>query len=171
MYAADETEDGKWLTHIFGLPFLPAELVEDCFVDYFMAQKPTDPALDNFADYIVENYIDENGTFPPQIWANHNGELTRTTNACESFHAKFNSNFYHSHPNLYEFVEVLIQFQVSTYVSMRSAIQNISLKKNKGSLEKQKYIQRAIDDFKVQKISMEKFVTTVSHKNKPHKLI
>nr|CAI5836426.1 unnamed protein product [Callosobruchus analis] len=31
--------------------------------------------------------------------ADHSSSVERTTNACESFHQKFNGSFYQSHPN------------------------------------------------------------------------
>jgi hypothetical protein len=48
-----------------------------------------DPSVDQFANYIVENYIAENSVFPPKIWAAKTESLLRTTNTCESFHTKF----------------------------------------------------------------------------------
>ena len=42
-----------------------------------------------FADYILRNYIDENSKFPPSVWAEPYLQFKRTTNECESFHAKF----------------------------------------------------------------------------------
>ncbi|KAF0701996.1 Uncharacterized protein FWK35_00035054 [Aphis craccivora] len=38
---------GKWLVHIFGLPFLNPEEVAECFTDYCMADKPEIAAIDN----------------------------------------------------------------------------------------------------------------------------
>jgi hypothetical protein len=35
-----------------------------------------------FADYLTENYIDENSTFPPSIWATMTASSQNSTNAC-----------------------------------------------------------------------------------------
>jgi len=71
----------------------------------------------NFTDYILENYISENAQFPPSMWAQCSSSVQRTTNRkCEAFHSKFNSFFYSSHPNIYQFINVLKSFQINTYV-------------------------------------------------------
>ena len=45
----DKTTDiGKWLTMFFGLPFLPSNEVEDCFVKYVMSVAPTDSKCHSF---------------------------------------------------------------------------------------------------------------------------
>jgi hypothetical protein len=64
----DETAPvGKWLHYTFGLTFLPQCVVDDAFVE-LMEEKPTDSRLDEFCDYLVDYYIDENSNFPPHIW-------------------------------------------------------------------------------------------------------
>src|SRR5699024_2324077 len=40
--------------------------------------------------YLYETYISTNSSFPPSVWASSSNFLYRTTNNCESFHAKFN---------------------------------------------------------------------------------
>lgn len=65
------------------------------------------------ADYLVENYVPETASLPPppQVWAKQNYKLPSTTNACESFHDRYNSAFYHNDRNIFIFVEVLRDFQ------------------------------------------------------------
>ncbi|KAF0765421.1 MULE domain-containing protein [Aphis craccivora] len=58
--------------------------------------------------------------FPPNIWAQFTASVNRTTNSCESFHSKLNMSFYTSHPNTYNFVDVLLQIQSETYIKFRS---------------------------------------------------
>ena len=48
---------------------------------------------DGNATVIINTYISEDAKFPPIIWASNTMDGERTTNACESFHAKFNANF------------------------------------------------------------------------------
>jgi len=50
-----------------------------------MSEILDDPKYQEYADYLVDNYIGENANFPPNIWAVFAADLTRTTNNCESF--------------------------------------------------------------------------------------
>jgi hypothetical protein len=63
--------------------------------------------LDEFCDYLFETYISEESIFPPQIWYSKPRNLLTTINACESFHAVLKSNFYHPHPQISNFLEIL----------------------------------------------------------------
>jgi hypothetical protein len=83
---------------------------------------PLDHRVTQFCDYIVENYIDDELIFPPSMWASTTDSMHRTTNSCESFHNKFNSNFYSSHPNIFAFLDILLNFQAETYVKINSEI-------------------------------------------------
>jgi hypothetical protein len=44
---------GKWLSPFFRLPFLPAEEIEDCFVEDIMSEEPSDEKYTAFADYVL----------------------------------------------------------------------------------------------------------------------
>jgi len=96
---------GKWLVYIFGLPFLNPEEVAECFTDYFMADKPENTAITEFCDYLIDNYISNQSIFPPKMWARQCSDRIHTTNACESFHSDFNSNFI---TNIQIFLKLLI---------------------------------------------------------------
>jgi len=48
--------------------------------------------------------------------------MYRTTNACESFHSKFNSLFYTSHPSLYKFLEILKQCRTDAKIKIQSIV-------------------------------------------------
>lgn len=111
---------GAWLRWIFGLPFLNPENVEECFLQ-FMAILPSCTKIQSFADYLVENYIEEDAKFHPTVWAACTSSTEMTTNGCESFHSKFNSLFYAPHPNLYVFLDVLKNIQIDTYIKLNSA--------------------------------------------------
>jgi len=66
-----------------------------------MTIQPINLNLTKFTNYIVENYISSNSTFPPKLWASNSISSERTTNACEAFHASFSTNFYYPHPIAY----------------------------------------------------------------------
>lgn len=119
-FSDKNSEIGKWLKHTFGLTYISQEEVEDCFAFDLMSYKPESEALDKYADYLLQVYIDKDAQFPPRIWADGNPSITRTTNACESFHSKFNSSFYSPHPAIYIFVEKLKEFQIDTYIKIQS---------------------------------------------------
>ena len=68
--------------------------------------------LEIYIDYLVDTYISEDAKFPPFIWASDTIDGERTTNACESFHAKFNANFSAPSPNIDAFIEEIKQTQV-----------------------------------------------------------
>jgi hypothetical protein len=82
--------------------------------------------------------------FPPKLWSSNDA-----TNACESFN-RFNSSFYHYHPNIYLFVKVLKDIQTETYIHIRSSHttqrrQTKTISKYKFLLnQKDKYIRREI---------------------------
>jgi len=52
------------------------------------------------------------------VWAETSFELTKSTNACESFHAHFNANFNHSHPNIFIFIDTLKNIQTEIYIKL-----------------------------------------------------
>lgn len=123
-YRDQNSEIGAFLRTCFGLPFLDPKFVGDCFAIDIAAIQPNHPQVTKFTDYLVENYIAESSKFPPAIWAENSSSLKRTTNACESFHSRFNSSFYHTHPNIYLFLNVLIEFQCDSYIRIRSVNNN-----------------------------------------------
>ncbi|KAF0686992.1 Uncharacterized protein FWK35_00038294, partial [Aphis craccivora] len=113
-YCDDVSEIGQFLKNIFGLPMLNEHDIEMNFTEDFMSIKPNDEKLNQFMDYLVENYIDTQSDFPPHTWAEMSSSSERTTNACESFHSKFNSCFYTPHPDIYSFLEILKKIQIDT---------------------------------------------------------
>lgn len=103
----EKSDVAKWLG-TFGLPFLNPAEVSDCFVEDFMLVIPNCNKIYKYADYIVESYIsEETAQFPPTMWACRSATRERTTNACESFHSKFNRTFYMPHQYIFQFLEVL----------------------------------------------------------------
>ena len=47
-----------------------------------------------------------------------------TTNCCESFHSHFNTEFYHTHPNIVNLFNVLLDVQIDMYRKINSANRN-----------------------------------------------
>jgi hypothetical protein len=95
----------------FGLPFLYFDNIH-CFTDEFLATLPAkNDWVVQFTDYIFDNYIFPDAMFPPNIWAQFFASCNRTNNGCESFHSHLNSSFYSSHPNIFNFIEVLVEIQ------------------------------------------------------------
>jgi len=110
----------NYLTKLFGLPFLDVQRVGDCFATELAEIQPCDDRLERFLDCLVENYIDENSGFPPNIWADQSSSFNYTIDACESFHSQFSANFYESYPNIFKFIEILKTIQTETVISIRS---------------------------------------------------
>jgi hypothetical protein len=94
------------------------------------------------ADYILRNYIDENSKCPPSVWAEPDLQFKRTTNGCESFHAKFADMFYHSHPPIFEFMERLKSVQTHNYLKIMDSRHSVSsVRKERERLEKMREIR------------------------------
>ncbi|KAL4091944.1 hypothetical protein QTP88_026543 [Uroleucon formosanum] len=135
-------EMSEYLKLFFGLPFLRPDEVDDCFVTDIMALlPPNNSKLTAFTDYILEVYVREDSRYPPSLWAECSSSITRTTNACESFHSKLNSMFYHSHPNIFIFVDALNEIQTNGYLKI-NCTETSSV--NKISIEKERFLAQQI---------------------------
>ncbi|XP_060855521.1 uncharacterized protein LOC132933226 [Metopolophium dirhodum] len=118
-YKKENDELGNWLKSFFGLAFLPNHEVADAFVE-LMSVCPNDKVCSEFSDYVFNNYIDDESPFPPNIWAKEPMFDPRTTNAVESFHRTYNSQFYKSHPHIHLVIMVLQETQAETMTKIRS---------------------------------------------------
>ncbi|KAL4104928.1 hypothetical protein QTP88_020204 [Uroleucon formosanum] len=106
----------------------PIEVI-DCFTDELMTIRPTgDKRIEEFMDYVFDNYISPEASFPPSMWAQFSTTLNRTTNSCESYHPKLNGCFYSGHPNIFVFINELLEVQPETYIKCRSNGNNKSKK-------------------------------------------
>lgn len=161
----ESSEITKYLTYIFGLPFLRPEDVGDCFAIDFASILPKNDLVIKFSDYLVDNYIDENSKFPPHIWAEHSSSVEHTTNACESFHNQYNSSFYSAHPNLHQFIKVLLDFQLETYRKVRS-VDNVRKVQNPKIKLKKEFIDKKIEELYEYKIDRFTFVKALSYRFK-----
>jgi hypothetical protein len=161
-YKNKNSEIGQWLGYCFGLLFLEPEKVSDVFVFELCPFQPPNIKLQQFADYLVDNYISEDSLFPPEIWAENSAALNRTTNACESFHSHLNGSFYQCHPSLYIFVDTLLTMQLKTYIKINSI--NVHYKfKNSNSLNRQIYLEKQILSYQNSDITTLQFVKLASH--------
>lgn len=136
-YKKKNTEISNFLKLFFGLPFLNPQDVENCFTEDIMAIQPQDARVLEFTDYILDSYIKNDADFPPEIWSEYLSSTIRTTNNCESFHRKLNSSFNSSHPNIYNFIDVLKNIQIDTYIALRS-----QGSRNRITIEKEGYIKK-----------------------------
>ncbi|KAL4123362.1 hypothetical protein QTP88_015558 [Uroleucon formosanum] len=110
----------------------------------------------------VDTYISKEAKFPPIIWAANIASLVLTTNACESYHSRFNSEFYHPHPTIYHFLDVLKGFQTETMIKIKSKhLKKRNSTKNKNRLETFKQIY---EDYRQNKIDRKALVSSLSHK-------
>jgi len=75
--------------------------------------------VEQFCDYLLENYIDADSTFPLPVCSECSASSLRTINACELFHAHFNELFYSAHHNIFVLVSTLQKIQNETYIKMR----------------------------------------------------
>jgi hypothetical protein len=120
-YKHPSSVEGHFLKLFFRKRFLKPSDVEEYFLGLCEILPCNNSGIVQFSDYIIDNYITEEALFLRHIWASASNVSYRTTNACESFHAKFNATFYQNHPNLYQFIEVLLKFQSQIYVKINGA--------------------------------------------------
>lgn len=142
--------------------------IEISFTEDFMSIKPDDEKLNQFMDYLVENYIDTQSDFPPHTWAEMSSSSERTTNACESYYCKFNSCFYTPHPVIYSFLEILKTVQIDTKILIQTS--NHIAKKIRSVNEKNiKFIKKNIRKYKTKQIFRYDYVKIMALKSQPKK--
>lgn len=159
---------GNYLKLYFGLQFLDASEVLSMFNTELYYLIPANvQSIHMFRNYLMDNYIGDNSRFPPKIWASNSNFIYRTTNSCESFHSRFNKSFYNSHPNIFQFTNVLLSFQNDIYVKIRTA-NSYTKKMRKETCNKLTYVNNQITLYKEQQISRYSFVKSVSYKYLPN---
>jgi hypothetical protein len=119
-YGKKDSEVSQFMKKLFGLSLLPLAEVSDCFAFDFISNLPDDKRVEQFCDYLLENYIDADSTFPPPVWSECSASSFRTTKESESFHARFNVLFYSAHPNIFVLVSALQKVQNETCIRMIS---------------------------------------------------
>ena len=120
----NNSDIGSWLKLFFGLPQLPANEVEDAFVEDIMPNATQDPEVEKFCDYICDTYITSDSRFPPRMWARmpDDPQLPTTTNGAEAFHRNFKRCFQSSNPNIFMFAHELKGLQEDTYIKLQSVL-------------------------------------------------
>ena len=120
------SEEGSWLRSYFRLLCVDAASVSNVFVDVLMADTPVNhPQCMEFSDYVLETYI--LGSFTPQMWASDQ-LFCRTNNATERNNRHYNEQFYGPSPNIFAFLEVLLQEDIGNVLKVRSSgVQSLSI--------------------------------------------
>jgi len=119
-YGKKDSEVSQFLKKIFGLSLLPpAEVCDGCVFE-FLSNLPKDKRVEQSFDYLLENYIDADSTFPLPLWSECTTSSLRTTNASQLFHAHFNALFYSARHNIFDLVSALQKIQNETYIEMRT---------------------------------------------------
>jgi len=68
-YGKKDSEVSQFSKRIFGLSLLPPAKVCGCFALEFLSNLPNDKREEQFCDYLLENYIDADSTFPLSLWS------------------------------------------------------------------------------------------------------
>jgi hypothetical protein len=119
----------QFLKKISGPSLLPTAAFSDSFALEFISILPKDKRVEQFCDYLLENCVDAEYTFPPPLCSEGSESSLRTIKARESFHTHFNALFYSAHHNIFDLISALQKIQNETYIKMRS-VTTRRLKKN-----------------------------------------
>jgi len=121
-YGKKDSELSQFFKKIFGLSLLPPAEVCDCLALELLSNLSNDKRVEQFCSYLLENYIDEDSTFPPPVWSECTASSLRAINACQLFYAHFNALFYSAQHKMFVLVSALKKIQNETYIKMRSVI-------------------------------------------------
>ena len=108
-------------------------------------------------DYVLDNYVSEDATFPPILWAEEPSEKRRTNNRCESFHCHYNEQFYSHHPS-----SIIMKIQVTTYIRMRTLTVHAPL--SKVEREKQRILFEKFELYKDNENTRCEFIKSIGYK-------
>jgi len=70
-YGKKDSELSQFLKTIFGLSVLPPAEVCDCFALEFLSSLSNDKRVEQFCSYLLENDIDADSTFGPNVLHHH----------------------------------------------------------------------------------------------------
>jgi hypothetical protein len=96
-YGKKDSEVSGVLKKIFWLSILPPAEVCDWFALEILSNLPNDKRVEQFCNYLLENYIDAHSTFTQPVWSDCTASSLRTINACELFQGHFNALFHTAH--------------------------------------------------------------------------
>jgi hypothetical protein len=130
-------------------------------VSEFLSNFPNDKRVVQFSDYLLENYIDVDFTFPPAVWSECTAPSWGTINACELLHANSNALFYSEHHKIVVLVSALQEIQNETSKWEVSLHEDL---KNQLHTKKENLISSKIEQYMVNLISRIEFVSSVSYK-------
>jgi hypothetical protein len=119
-YGKKGSEVSQFVKKIFGLLLLPPAEISDCFALDCVSSLLNHKRVEQFCDYLLENYIDADSSFPPPIWSECTSPSLRTIKACELFQAHFNALLYSAHHKIFVVVSALQKIQNETYIKTRS---------------------------------------------------
>lgn len=109
-YLVGKSRTAVWLKTCFGLPCLPPEDVLEFFSSDLKNDRPGNPSLITFCDYLHSTYLSPAAKFPPKLWAGClRGDFNNTTNGCENFHRHFGAGFISPHPSIYDWLSHVSQ--------------------------------------------------------------
>jgi len=106
-YGKKDSEVSQFLKKIFGLSLLPPAEVCDSSAFEFLSNLTNDKRVEEFWDYLLENYIDGDSIFPPPVWSECTASSLGTINACQLFHAHFYTLFYSANHKIFVIVSEL----------------------------------------------------------------
>jgi hypothetical protein len=102
-----DSEVSQFLKKIFGLSLLPPAEVCDSSAFEFLSSLPVDKRVEEFWVYLLENYIDADSTFLSPVWSECTASSLGAINACQLFHAHFNTLFYSANHKFFVLVSAL----------------------------------------------------------------
>ena len=124
-----------------------------------MSDAPQDARYSEFADYVLENYIEDGATFPPVLWSEESSDRGRTNNGCEAFHCHYNEQL--PHPSIFNFIDVVKK--------MRSL--NVNAPLSKVEREKLQLLSEQFQKYQSQTIDRLEFVKSVGYKFRARDII
>jgi hypothetical protein len=133
-----------------------------CFENYFKNDQPKDSRIKKIINYLDKTYIKNDATFPPSFWAKKEATLEKTTNNCESFHAKFGNLFTSEHPNITVFVKNLLAMQTDSYIQMNSVNNNESRIVRTKQKTNSEFINKNIELYNDGQIAIYNFVKSLA---------
>ena len=132
-----------------------------------MSDAPQDARYSEFADYVLENYIEDGATFPPVLWSEEPSDRRRTNNGCEAFHCHYNEQL--PHPSIFNFIDVVKKIQSTTYFTMRSL--NVNAPLSKVEREKLQLLSEQFQKYQNQTNDRLEFVNSVGYKFRARDII
>ena len=124
-----------------------------------MSDAPQDARYSEFADYVLENYIEDGATFPPVLWSEESSDRGRTNNGCEAFHCHYNEQL--PHPSIFNFIDVVKK--------MRSL--NVNAPLSKVEREKLQLLSEQFQKYQNQTNDRLEFVKSVGYKFRARDII